>query len=302
MNKLISRFAVLFALVAAVAFSQPLPQSASNGPTRTTLSAKLAAPSSTNPAIFVTVGATTGCPASGTFNPVSNPCELFVGREEMHVLAINGTTLTVERGSNGTLAEAYPSGTGAFIGSPSAFKDFITGYSVPFPQFGDWYVNNTYTWETTFPPFDGRTPTQVTDVSGKLWYSAIQIPNSQILTGACMLNGNGTLADKMILALWDRNGNVLATSAVAGVTQSGTSVLQCQAFINPVVVQGPNLYYLGVQGNGTTAASIAAVPSGGAPTNYPTGVQTGGTFGTIGNITSPATTFTAGVGPIMAVY
>lgn len=293
MNKLI-RY-LLAAALAPVVFAQPLPQSGAN-PTRTTLSAKLVAPSNTNPGIYVTVGATTGCPASGTFNPVSNPCLLVVGREMMHVLAISGTTLTVERGAEGTLAEAYPSGTAAFIGSPSSFN------GVPFPQFGDWYLNNTYTWFSTLQPFDGRTPTQVTDVSGKLWYSAIQIPSSTVLTGACQLNGSGALADKMIFALWDRNGNLIANTALAGVTQSGTSVLQCQNFANPVVVQGPNQYYIGVQGNGATAASIAAIPTGGAPTNYPTGVQTGGTFGTILAITSPATTFTAGVGPIMAVF
>ena len=298
MMKQISRFIVLGAALAALSSlsAQPLPITAGATAKRTTLSANLVQPSNTNPGIYVQVGSTSGCPSSGSFNPVSNPCDLLVGRELMHILAINGTVLTVERGANGTLAEAYPSGTGAFIGSVQAFANF------PFPQFGDWNPNNTYTWFTTLAPFDGRTPTQVTDVAGKIWYSAIQIPASVVLTGACQLNGNGTLADKMIFALWDRNGNLLANTATAGVTQSGTSVLQCQAFTAPVVVQGPNLYYIGVQGNGTTAASIAAIPTGGAPTNYPTGVQTGGTFGTIGAITSPATTFTNGVGPIMAVY
>lgn len=300
--KTINQLCFVFALTSALAFGQLTPQSASTGPTRTTLSAALAQPSSTNSATVVTVGATTGCPASGSFNNVSNPCDLLVGREMMHIIAISGTSLTVERGANGTLAEAYPSGEAAFIGSPSAFRDQVTGLTVPFPQFGDWYLNNTYSWYTTFAPNNAPAPTQVTDVSGKLWYSAIQIPSSVVLTGACQMNGNGTLADKMIFALWDRNGNVLANTAVAGVAQSGTSVLQCQNFVNPVVVQGPGLYYIGVQGNGTTAASIAAIPTGGAPTNYPTGVQTGGTFGTIAKITSPATTFTAGVGPIMAVF
>lgn len=285
------------ALFSLAAFAQPNPQSASNGPTRTTLSAAITSSQTT-----VTVGSTSGCPASGSFNNVSNPCDLLVGREMMHVLAINGTNLTVERGANGLLGEAYPSGEAAFIGSPSAFRDQATGQSVPFPQFGDWNLNNTYQWYATFSSYAEPAANQVTDVSGKLWYTAIQIPSSTILTGACQMNGNGTLADKMIFALWDRNGNLLANTAVAGVTQSGTSVLQCQSFINPVVVQGPGLYYIGVQGNGTTAASIAAYPSGGAPTNYPTGTQTGGTFGTIKNITSPATSFTANVGPIMAVF
>lgn len=289
------KIAFAFLLGLAIASAQPLPQTGNN-PTRTTLSANLAQPINGQPAQFVSVASTSGCPAFGTFNNVSNPCDLFVGREQMHVLAINGTVLTVERGANGTLAEAYPSGTAAFIGSTSVFR------AVPFPQFGDWMVNNTYTWWTVFSPPADPAPTQVTDVSGKLWYTAIQIPNSQILTGACQMNGNGTLADKMIFALWDRNGNLIANTALAGVTQSGTSVLQCQNFVNPVVTQGPGIYYIGVQGNGTTAASIAAISAGAAPTNYPTGVQTGGTFGTILNITAPSTTFTAGVGPIMAVF
>ena len=288
-----------FALAALVISAQPFPQSGI-GPTRTTITANLVKPSNTNPGIFVNVAATTGCPQSGTFNNVSNPCDLFVGREQMHILAINGLVLTVERGASGTIAEAYPNGTEAFIGSTSAFRDVNFNF-VPFPQFGDWFINDQYTFFATIGPLAGETYTQVTDVSGKLWFSGLWVPYSHISTGGCLFNGSGALADKVILALWDRNGVLVANSALAGVTQSGTSAYQCQSWVTPAVLQGPALYFVGVQGNGATAASWTATPAGFAPTNYPTGVQTGGTFGTILPIAAPPTSFTAAVGPIMTI-
>lgn len=274
------------ALLGGALFAQS-PQSGSNL-TQTTITASLNSSATT-----VNVGATTGCPASGTFSPVSNPCALIVEHEIMEVLAINSKTLTVQRGAAGTIAEAHPANALAYIGSDSAIK--------PYPNFQDNYPWTGYTFFSTFSGPNSVAVNEAADVSGKLFYSAIQIPQTTVLTKACLFNGNGTLADKVILAIWDRNGNLLANTAVAGVTQTGTSQYQCIAFTNAVLVQGPQVYYVGVQGNGTTAASYSLYAAGSAPDLYPTGVQTGGTFGTVLNITAPAVTFTANNGPIMAV-
>lgn len=285
--KTINQILFVFALAASLAFAQ-LPQSGTSV-TRTTLSGTVTAGQTT-----IAVASTSGCPASGTFNPVSNPCTLIVEHEQMDVQAINGTTLTVQRGASGSIAEAHTSGVAVFIGSSSAVK--------PATNFQPNYFNTGYTWFPTFSVSNAAAVNSATDVSGKLWYSGINIPYTTVLTGACLLNGGGTVADNVVVAIWDKAGTLLQQSAAAGVTQSGASILQCTTFSKPVLVQGPQMYFVGVQGNGTTAGSFSLYAAGGAPTNYPTGVQTGGTFGTVLNITSPATTFTANAGPIMAVF
>lgn len=80
--------------------------------------------------------------------------------------------------------------------------------------------------------------------------------------------------------------------------------MQCLPWVSSIILTGPNTYFLGLQGNGTTAAQFSAYKTGGAPTGYLTGVQTGGTFGTILNITSTniPTTFTTAVGPYGSLY
>jgi hypothetical protein len=119
-------------------------------------------------------------------------------------------------------------------------------------------------------------------------------------TGACDLNGTvGT--DKVIYALWDSAGNLLATTALAGTNTATNSKYQCIAWVTPVNITGPGTYYIGLQGNGT-ADTFQAYATGGAPPNYATGVQTGGAFGTILPLATPSTTFTTAIGPLMIVY
>lgn len=273
---------------ASLAFSQPLPQSGTSL-TKTTLSAAVTA-SATN----VVVAATTGCPQSGTFNPVSNPCVLITGHEIMDVVAINGTVLTVARGAAGTIGEAHAANALAFIASTSAVK--------PNARFTDDLPWSDWTFYGTFAGQNSVASASITDVSGKLWYSALQIPRTTIITKACIMKGAGTATDSVVLAIWDRLGNLLGTTATAGTALSGAaSIYQCIALTNAIVLAGPQTYYVGVQGNGTTAGQFAMYAAGGAPDLYPTGSQTGGTFGTVLPITSPAYTFTASVGPVMAL-
>lgn len=142
--------------------------------------------------------------------------------------------------------------------------------------------------------------TTFTDVSGKLWYSQLYAASSVTSTGACDLNGTvGT--DKVIYALWDAAGNLLATTALAGTNTATNSKYQCIAWVTPVAITGPGTYYIGLQGNGT-ADTFQAYATGGAPANYATGVQTGGSFGTILPLATPSTTFTTAIGPLMTLY
>jgi hypothetical protein len=162
-----------------------------------------------------------------------------------------------------------------------------------------------YTVWTTYPtPGNVVAPVAVTDVSGKLWFSQIWVGYNSTATGACILGGSGAGTDAIILALWDATGNLLANTALAGSTAGSASLLQCLAFVSPITLAGGNSYFIGVQGNGTTAAQFSAYKTGGAPTGYLTGVQTGGSFGTILNITSAniPTGFNTGDGPYMSLY
>lgn len=163
---------------------------------------------------------------------------------------------------------------------------------------------NPYSGWTTYPtPGNVVAPAAVTDVSGKLWFSQIYVGSNTGTTGACILSGSGGGTDSQIFALWDNQGNLLATSALTGAV-GATSLLSCQAWVAPIILTGPNTYFIGVQGNGTTAATFSAYKTGGAPTNYLTGVQTGGAFGTILAIATAniPTTFTTAVGPYMSLY
>jgi len=141
--------------------------------------------------------------------------------------------------------------------------------------------------------------TSVTDTVAEYW-SQIFIPVNTTLTGACLLNGATVTTDKHIVILFNSAGTVIANSALAGVADSGASRYQCQAFVTPVAVVGPQTYFVGTQPNGTTD-NFLAYATGGAPTNYGTGLTTCAVFGTLCNIT-PTNIFTTAQGPLMMVY
>jgi hypothetical protein len=143
--------------------------------------------------------------------------------------------------------------------------------------------------------------TSVSDVNGKEWFSGIYIPANATLTGACWLNGATVGTDKRMAFLADLSGAIIATSATAGVTTASASTYQCVAFTSTISVYGPGRYYVGIMTGTGATDNFLAYATGGAPTNYPTGVVTGGTFGTVTAIT-PNSTFTTAVGPLMMVY
>lgn len=280
-------FVVLALVIALAGMTFAQQPTTGTAPTATTLAAGVTSTTQN----VINVSSVSGCPSTGSFSRVSNPCLVLIGREQMRVVSISGTYLTVLRGINGTAPDIYPSGAPVMVGSPTAFP-------APRPDVSDLM----FIGFTQYNTFSSSTAVnETTDVNGQEWYSALLIPQNTILTGACQFNGNGTLADKMIVILWDHNGNVLANSTTAGVAQSGTLQYQCQAFTSPVYVTGPQSYFVGVQGNGTTAASLATYAAGAVPTGYAVGKQSG-TFGTVAAITTVPTSFTANQGPVMSVY
>jgi hypothetical protein len=161
-------------------------------------------------------------------------------------------------------------------------------------------VTSPFTAFTTYvAPGNLIAPTTVTDTVGEYW-SQIFIPTNATLTGACLLNGSTVTTDKHIVFLANAAGTIIAHSNLTSVADSGASQYQCQAFTATIAVTGPQAYFVGTQPNGTTD-TFSAYATGGAPTNYGTGLTTAATFGTLVNIT-PTVTFTTAEGPLMSVY
>lgn len=147
----------------------------------------------------------------------------------------------------------------------------------------------------------GTMATDTTDISGQEWFTSVNVPYGAVLTGACWLNGTAT-TDKILVVLWDATGAVLANSAVAGAVPGTASVYNCQAFTATIRV-APGKYYVGIQGNGTTAASFWTIDTGLVPKGLETGLVAAGTFGTV--IPIPAANlgaFTSATGPFVYLY
>jgi len=274
------------------------------------------------------------------FNRVSAPVKLLIDREAFDVQAINTTTCAVNvlRGTDGTSSLPHASGAVVYLGTPDKFAGFDlppgtactagTGADLYTPRInlstgtvedcinGRWVLNSANLPGQADPqvnyaqPFGGfQTPypapgislTAVTDVATTVWFDQIFIPVNATVTGACVYNGSGAGTDSVILYLWDQTGALVANTALAGTASAGASQYQCIAFTATAQVLGPQTYYVGVAGNGTTASSFEMYPAGSTPLKYGASSKTAVTFGTATTIT-PTTTFTAGKGPLMTVY
>lgn len=142
--------------------------------------------------------------------------------------------------------------------------------------------------------------TSLTPVSGTRYFASVVVGtqggNNTTFTGIAALIGAVGGTDKFIFELHDSTGALVATTALAGVTVGTAGSWQQIPFTAPVNV-APGTYFIVVQLNGTTAR-LAALNGPGLP--ILTGSATG-TFGTSAAITPP-TTYTAGVGPVAALY
>ncbi len=133
-----------------------------------------------------------------------------------------------------------------------------------------------------------------------MYCTEIDLPFNKLLTGIAVLNGTTTGTDKHLVALYDATGNLLANSATAGATTSGTSAFQTFAFTTQYFAIGPAQYFGCMQTNGTTD-TVRMIVTGTQDTYLTKGV-TGQTFGTIPSTITVPTTFTTAVGPYEFVY
>lgn len=147
----------------------------------------------------------------------------------------------------------------------------------------------------TLQPIAGTTGTDTTLVAGTVYYCEVDrgIRDACLLTGIEIFIGGVGGTDKVIVALHDSTGAVVATSNLEGTTFAASGQ-QRVPFTAPITVR-PGTYYISVQSNGIIA-KIRTLASGFAGAANVIGV-----FGTIPTITPP-TTFQTGKGPIAATY
>lgn len=141
--------------------------------------------------------------------------------------------------------------------------------------------------------------TATTLVSGTTYIIGVNIVGTRTLSG-CAALANGTVGtNKLLCALYNSSGALVANSALAGATTSGANTFQVLAFTSTYQAIGPGKYYIVVQGNGATDGirTVATSTFLGRVTSSATGV-----FGTLPATITVPTTFTADVGPIAYLY
>lgn len=138
--------------------------------------------------------------------------------------------------------------------------------------------------------------TDSTPVTTEVYIAEVFVPCNMTITGVSHLMGSVGTNDKVIVALYDSSGTVVANSALAGTTSVGTDAYQRVAFTSPYAAVGPATYYISTSWDGTTDRFNTHTFG-----DFGASKATGEVFGTLSSITPP-TTFTTGVGPIASLY
>jgi hypothetical protein len=312
--------ALLVLLCSPLAFGQ------ANTFSQTTLASAITTPSSTNATgtTVIQVTSATGVTAKTT--------AILVDAELMYIEQVNGTSLTVIRGANGTNGTTHDTTAIAWIGQRSWFQamqefgscTLTTLFVHPhidlkdhqiFQCINSVWVGNTIGPELTGYRTSGRFRDQVavvgstaygslgtstTDTNGGLFCSDVFVARTRKVTGIATLNAGTTGSDNVLVILYDAGGNLVANSATGGVLTSGNNAFQEVSFTATLTINGPADYFICRQANGTTDnfRTIAASTFADVLTKN----VTGGVFGTIpASITVP-TTFTANVGPFGYIF
>ncbi len=140
----------------------------------------------------------------------------------------------------------------------------------------------------------------------QLWVTDIWVPVNRYVTTVGVLQGGTATTDKIAALIYNSQGTLIASSAVAGVSLNGSansflsltiSLDGAGNAIGGVELYGPGQYYVAVQGNGTAAGAIQTVP---APYfDICAGSVAAGVFGTFPATITVPTTFTATKAPIV---
>lgn len=143
---------------------------------------------------------------------------------------------------------------------------------------------------------DASAGTNVTPVAGTVYFCEINVPFPCVMKGIAPKIGSVGGTDNLIVALYDRNGALIANSALAGTLAGTANTYQPIPFTAPIYAR-PGMYFVLVQDAGTTSR-LSAHTQG----NFRTGSATG-VFGTLPNpIAVVPGSFTTAVGPIAQLY
>ena len=137
-----------------------------------------------------------------------------------------------------------------------------------------------------------------TPVAGTIYWGSLPIPANVRLTGVNYTIGTVGGTTKVIAALYDAAGNLLANSALAGTTVGSANTKQQVPFTSPISVVGWSVYYIALQFDGTTARFLNL---GNVEAGIVAGSSTG-TFGTLPNPLAVGTTFTVNTAPFASTY
>lgn len=150
--------------------------------------------------------------------------------------------------------------------------------------------------------------TNTTDVI-QLWVTDIMVPYNRVVKNINILSGGTATTDNWLAAIYDSYGYLIASTALAGQVLATANSWQTQAIAltyargtttstsaTQVALNGPQQYFIAVQGSGTTAGAIQTVAT---PYQICAGIITAGTFGTIPATITVPTTFTTAKGPIV---
>lgn len=149
----------------------------------------------------------------------------------------------------------------------------------------------------TWAPVAATSGTDTACSDGTAYVCSIYVPTTFRATGIRYLIGSVGGTDKVVAAIWNSNGEVVANSATAGATVGTAANEQAVAFTSPTVIP-PGRYFIGLTFNGTTA-KFRSVPAHTHLGLLANGVTQ--TFGTVAAITVP-TSFTADKAPVAALY
>jgi hypothetical protein len=289
MNKITKLF--ILALVATSAFAQQV-----NRPSyaplsnKTTLSAAVGVTDSQVCLASATGVVTRSVSAAGSY--------LFVDREVLQVggAGSSSTCFRVTHGQLGTAASAHLSAARVYVGNAAPTSG---DSSRPFTS-GLFPLDAAFTDARTPALYPGSVGSTVTAVNGTTFYSMLHLTENVATSGGCLENVVGA-TDKYIFALYDKTGNLIANTALAGVVAAGSAINQCIAWdaggpAGAVFLLSPGDYYFAIQTNGTTTTFLG-YKTGTVPATYVTGSNTG-TFGTLIVPLAPAVTFTTAVGPV----
>lgn len=283
-------------------------------------------------AITVTGGTAAGVISVASSTGITaNTTALYIDRELMWVLGVNGTNITVFRGVGGTKATTHANASVVWIGNRNQFFSTDQAGSTTLANNpADPMINvatgvkyfakdSLFTADPSVPTSDGagttgrfRYPTitfgstaygslgtAVSSVNGTIYFADVYVERDFTATGVGILNAGTVGTNLGIVALYSAGGALLANSALAGATTAGANVFQQYAFTATVKILGPAQFFIAYQANGATDnfRAIAASTFVDVVTKSQTGV-----FGTIPATFTVPTTFTADVGPAAYLY